>query len=101
MSNDRLDQKPSERGGDPERRQIVEARSERLENPAHVRCLEREPDLDPEKTEGNIPQGRGRLPRLLHHFRPTHSPSPAPLSGYPRCSCIGEDSYRSAREIAR
>src|SRR5205085_12164697 len=94
VADDRLDQQAGERRRDPQGREIVEARSQRLEDPAHVRILEREADLYAEKTEGDIPQPGKRLPRLLRHRRVVHWCGPPCARGWqklePRAISSGE-----------
>src|SRR5579864_2589710 len=100
MTDDRLDEESGERRCYPQCRQGVQARSERLEDAAHVRGLKCKSDLDSEKSEGEIPQRRSRLSRLLDDFRTIHSCPPLPPANEcGRCSDIREGSYRSAREI--
>lgn len=78
MAYDRLDQKSGERCCDPQRRQGVQVRSERLEYSAHVCSLKSKADLDSEETEGEIPKRRRRLSRFLDDFRTIQfMPSPA------------------------
>jgi hypothetical protein len=47
---------------------IVDGGAERLEDAADVRVLQREPHLDPEKTETHIPDLPETQRRLLFHF---------------------------------
>ena len=56
MADDRLDEQPGQRGGDPQQRQIVNLDAQRLEDTAHVRILQREADLDAEEAEADVPQ---------------------------------------------
>jgi len=60
-------------GGTMTARQVVEAGAERLEDPAHVRILKREADLDPEEAERDVPQRRERLVRFLGDCSCVHS----------------------------
>ena len=65
MPDDRLDEQAGQRRGDPQYRQVVEARSERLEDAAHVRVLEGEADLNAEKSERDVLQAGERLARFV------------------------------------
>ena len=74
------DEQAGKRRGDPERRQIVDLGAEGLEDPAHVRILQREADLDAEEAERDVPQPRPALPRLLRCRLLVHaSLSPRPV----------------------
>src|SRR5256885_8449841 len=72
MTNDRLHQQAGKWRCDPQCWEVVEARPKRLEDAAHVRVLQREADLDPEKAEGDVPKAGERLPRLFHCRRFVH-----------------------------
>ena len=103
MADDRLHQQARQRRRDPQRRQIVEARPERLEDPAHVRGLKREADLDPEEAERDVPQRRDRLPRLFDRL-PAGSfnlPIAARTRALEHLPDTLSGSYRSVRESAR
>ncbi len=56
MADDRLDEQPGQRGGDPQQREVVDALAQRLEDATHVRVLQREADLDAEEAEADVPQ---------------------------------------------
>src|SRR3546814_18203212 len=66
MADDRLDQQPGQRRGDPQARQLLDILAQRLEDAAHIRILQREADLDAEQAEADIPQAGKTLPRLVH-----------------------------------
>src|SRR3546814_9275661 len=66
MADDRLDEQPGQRRGDPQARQLLDILAQRLEDAAHIRILQREADLDAEKAEADIPQAGKTLPRLVH-----------------------------------
>src|SRR3546814_5589224 len=56
MADQRLDEQPGDRPRNPEDREIVDRRAQRLEDAADIGALEREPDLDAEKAERDVPQ---------------------------------------------
>src|SRR3546814_7050111 len=51
MADQRLDEQPGDRPRNPEDREIVDRRAQRLEDAADIGALEREPDLDAERSE--------------------------------------------------
>ena len=66
IADDGLDQQAGQRGGNPQRRQIIERGAERLEDTAHIRILQRKADLDAEKAKTDIDEPRKGLTRFFH-----------------------------------
>ena len=91
VADDRLNEEAGQGRRDPQHRQLVEARAQRLEDAAHVRTLQREADLDSEESEGDVDQPGKRLPRFLHCRRLVHSfalPAAKLAGGSARCNCL-------------
>ena len=55
VADDRLHQQSRQRRRDPQRRNGIEARAQRLENAADVRVLQREAELKPKEPEAHVP----------------------------------------------
>src|SRR3546814_20640013 len=80
MADDRLDEQPGQRRGDPQARQLLDILANRLEDAAHIRILQREADLDSEKAQAENPQAGKTIPRLVHFTLPIGR-SAAPVGG--------------------
>ena len=64
VAHDRLDDQPGQRGGDPQQRDLVHLRAEGLEDPADVRVLQCEAELDAQEPEAHVPDLPERQFRL-------------------------------------
>jgi hypothetical protein len=72
MADHRLDEESGEGSGNPQQREILDALAQRLKDPAHIRVLQREADLDAQEAEADIPQpgkSLARPPPCLAHRR--------------------------------
>ena len=67
MADQRLDDQPGYRPGDPQQGKRVDIAAERLEDAADVRVLQAERDLDPEESERDVPQSGQGLARPPGH----------------------------------
>ena len=84
MADDRLDEEAGERRRHPQSREVIDRGAERLEDAAHVRVLEGEPDLDAEEAERDVPQlgePELRLARRVYGHGQRHPPSPPWCAG--------------------
>src|SRR3546814_14359817 len=99
MADQRLDEQPGDRPRNPEDREIVDRRAQRLEDAADIGVLEREPDLDAEKAERDVPQPPEPEPPLgLGHSPSLKLNCPAPPA---RTHDRRAASSRSVRGAAR
>src|SRR5690606_15309751 len=64
VADDRLHEQPGEGGGDPQQRELVHLRAEGLEDPADVRVLQCEAELDAQAPEAHVPDVTERQFRL-------------------------------------
>src|SRR5690606_8744331 len=65
MADHGLHQKSRQRRGDPQPRHLLHVRTQGLEDPADVRVLQREAELDPQEAEAHVPD----LPERQLRFR--------------------------------
>jgi hypothetical protein len=75
--------------------QIVDLRTEGLEDPAHIGVLQRKADLDAEEAEADVPQPGKRLARLFDHSGAPDAITVIPaLCRDPRCRVDGAGGSR-------
>ncbi|TWG90757.1 hypothetical protein L599_000300000710 [Luteimonas sp. J16] len=67
VADHRLHQQAGQRGGNPKARHLLHLGAQGLEDPADVRVLQREPELDPQEPEAHVPDLPERQSRLGRH----------------------------------